>query len=94
MGRMKKFSTIEVGVSVIKRDGEDIESLLRRFKKKVNNSGILKDLKEKSHYEKPCIQRKKKRLEAKKRLIREQIKIEKRLRRKERGIKKDDSGTK
>ena len=61
----------EVGVSVVKRDNEDEESLMRRFKKKVNKSGILKDLKKKDYFDKPSMAKRKKKSEAKKRLKRE-----------------------
>ena len=57
----------EVGISVIARDKEDIESLIRRFKKKVNKSGILKDLRKKEYYDKPSMAKRKKSAEARKR---------------------------
>ena len=57
----------EVGISVIARDKEDVESLIRRFKKKVNKSGILKDLRKKEYYDKPSMAKRKKSAEARKR---------------------------
>lgn len=42
-----------------KNEYESIESMLRRFKKAVANSGILNDLREKEFYEKPTAARKK-----------------------------------
>ena len=61
----------EIGICVVARDKEDIESLIRRFKKKVNKSGILKDLRKKDYYNKPSMAKRIKKAEAKKRLERE-----------------------
>lgn len=61
----------EVIMGVEKRDNEDIESMIKRFKRKVNKSGILKDLKKTEFYDKPSVAKRKKRNEARKRLIRE-----------------------
>jgi small subunit ribosomal protein S21 len=69
------------GIVVVPRENEDIESLIKRFKKKVNHSGILRDVKIKSHYEKPSEFKKRKRNEARVRLIKEQLKLEKTKRR-------------
>jgi small subunit ribosomal protein S21 len=54
-----------MGLVVIRRDNEDIESLIKRFKKKVNNSGILREVRAHSFYEKPSVKRKRKEKEAK-----------------------------
>ena len=42
---------IEINV----RENESLESALRRFKKKWERSGVLKDVKRKSFYEKPSV---------------------------------------
>jgi len=42
------------------KPGESIESLLRRFKKEVENSGVLADLRKNERYEKPSVARKRK----------------------------------
>ena len=42
---------IEVNV----RDNESLEKALRRFKKKWERSGVLKDVKRKAFYEKPSV---------------------------------------
>ncbi|MBU1147407.1 MAG: 30S ribosomal protein S21 [Candidatus Omnitrophica bacterium] len=48
------MSRIEVG------HGEPLERALRRFKKKIERDGVLKQLKARKHYEKPSeIKRKK-----------------------------------
>ena len=42
---------IEINV----RDNESLEKALRRFKKKWERSGVLKEVKRKSFYEKPSV---------------------------------------
>mgnify|MGYP001033202650 CR=1 FL=1 len=54
---------------VIVKQNESIDGALRRFKKQIQESGILKDAREHEHYEKPSIKRKKKALAAKKRVM-------------------------
>ena len=39
------------GIVVYLREGESVDSLVKRFKKRVSKSGILLDLKEKMFYE-------------------------------------------
>ncbi len=56
---------------VINRPGEPLEKLLRIFKKQVEKSGVIGDLKKKDHYEKPSIRRKKKSIAARKRHIKQ-----------------------
>ena len=46
-----------------KRKGESIDSLLRKFKRKIKNEGTLKELREREFFEKPS-ESKKKRLKA------------------------------
>ena len=41
-------------------DNEPFESALRRFNKKVQQDGILAEIRRKEHYEKPSVKRKKK----------------------------------
>jgi small subunit ribosomal protein S21 len=59
---------IEVG------DTESIESAIKRFRKKCERDGINRELKKRSFYEKPSLQRKKKQETLKR-------KLEKKLRR-------------
>jgi small subunit ribosomal protein S21 len=47
------------GKTVVLKEGENINSALRRFKKKVDDSGLLEDLRNREAYIKPSIQRKK-----------------------------------
>lgn len=45
---------------------ESIESALKRFKRKCQNSGILKEVRKREFYQKPSVRRKLKALEARK----------------------------
>ena len=49
------------------RDGESLESALKRFKKKTALAGIMAEIRKKEHYEKPSVKRKKKAEAARKR---------------------------
>ena len=49
------------------REGEGFEQAYRRFKKQVEKTGVLSELKKREHYEKPSIQKKKKSIAAQKR---------------------------
>lgn len=50
-------------------ENESFESALRRFNKKIQQSGILAEARRREHYEKPSVKRKKKALAAKKRAL-------------------------
>jgi len=52
------------GLSVEVRNG-DFNGALRKFKRKVQESGIIQDVKEKQYYEKPTAKRKRKKAAAK-----------------------------
>lgn len=54
------------GRSVTVTDG-NVEKALRKFKKKIQSSNILNDLREKEHYTKPSVDRKLRRSAAKNR---------------------------
>ena len=45
---------------VLAGENESFESLLRRFNKRVQQSGILAEARRREHYEKPSIKRKRK----------------------------------
>ena len=72
----------EDGISVITRESEGIESLLRRFKRKVNKSEILKEYKLTTEYIKPSVKRRKKSMDARRRIVRELVKMEKDIKKK------------
>jgi small subunit ribosomal protein S21 len=48
-------------------DNEPLEKALRRFKRKLEREGILKQLKERKHYEKPSEKKRRKLKDARKR---------------------------
>ena len=55
------------GSVVYVRDGEDINKALRKFKKKIEESGLLDELRKCEFYEKPTAKRKRKKAAAKQR---------------------------
>jgi small subunit ribosomal protein S21 len=69
--------TDDFGVEVVLREGESITSLLRRFKRKVSKSEILKDYRKHGEFMSPGVKRRKKIKEARARVIKEMRKIEK-----------------
>ena len=52
---------------VIVKEGEPFEKAVKRFKKKVEAAGILKEVRRREHYLKPSIRRKEKQRAAEKR---------------------------
>ena len=62
-GEVKTLSIVRV------KDGESIESALKRFKKATEKAGILSEIRKREHYEKPSVKRKKKAIAAKKRAV-------------------------
>jgi small subunit ribosomal protein S21 len=53
------------------RGNESIEKMMRRFKKKCEKEGLIKDIKRSSHYEKPSERRRRKEKRAEKRQLKE-----------------------
>ena len=51
------------------KEDESFENALKRFKRKCEKSGILSELKKRQHYEKPSARRKRKTLQARKKLL-------------------------
>ena len=49
------------------KEGESIDSALRRFKRNVAKAGIQQEIRKREHYEKPSVKRKKKSEAARKR---------------------------
>jgi len=62
----KLYNTLQ-GNSVVVKENENINQALRRFKKKVDESGLLDTLRKKEFYEKPTTERKRKKGAAKSR---------------------------
>lgn len=54
MNNRKPFGRI-----VVLKENENINSALKRFKRKVEDSGVLDELREREHYVKPTTRRKK-----------------------------------
>jgi small subunit ribosomal protein S21 len=52
------------------REDESFEGALRRFKRKCEKSGILTELKKRQHFEKPSVKRKRKEVQARKKMMR------------------------
>ncbi|HNZ37182.1 MAG: 30S ribosomal protein S21 [Candidatus Marinimicrobia bacterium] len=57
-------------VEVTVYDNEPLERALRRFKKKFEKAGILNDVKKRTYYEKPSVEKRMRRAKAIKRLHR------------------------
>lgn len=55
---MSKFENKVKGSTVTLKENENINQALRRFKKKVEESGLLDTLRQKEFYEKPTTARK------------------------------------
>lgn len=52
------------------REEESFENALRRFKRKVEKSGVLTELRKRQYFEKPSVKRKRKVMQARKKLLR------------------------
>jgi small subunit ribosomal protein S21 len=52
------------------KEDESFENAMRRFKRKCEKSGILSELKKRQHYEKPSAKRKRKMIQARKKMLR------------------------
>lgn len=63
---MSKFDPVIRGTTVIVTH-DNVEKALRKFKKKIIESGLLRELKERESYEKPTTRRKKAKSAAKNR---------------------------
>ena len=61
--KVKTMSIVRVG------ENENLDSALRRFKRKCSRDGIIGDLRKKEFYESPSVKRKKKSEAARKRSI-------------------------
>jgi small subunit ribosomal protein S21 len=58
---MNNNNTVRVnGNTVYVKDNENINQALRRFKKKIDDSGLLEELRAREFYEKPTTERKRK----------------------------------
>ncbi len=64
------------GVCVVRRQGEDGEVLIKRFKKKYMKSGLLQEYKQRMFYEKPSDKKRRKHRETLRRLKKEKLKLD------------------
>jgi len=48
------------GICVVKRKGESVEDLIKRFRKKYSKSGIVKEFRDRMYFEKPSDRRRRK----------------------------------
>ena len=62
-------------ITIKVRRNENINRVLSRFKAAVMSEGIMKAVKEKSHFVKPCLQRKLKREEAQRQRMKDEMKL-------------------
>lgn len=65
---------------VYAKEGEPFQVTLRRFKKSCEKAGLLSDIKKNNYYEKPCVERRRKAKDARRKLLKLQRK-QKRLNR-------------
>ena len=59
-----------MATKVVAQPGESVDSLIRKFNKKVQNEGILAEIKKREHYIKPSLRRQQKIQLARKKYIR------------------------
>ena len=62
-------------ITIKVRRNENVNRVLSRFKAAVMSEGIMKAVKEKSHFVKPCLQRKLKREEAQRQRMKDEMKL-------------------
>lgn len=58
-------------VGIILSDSENIDKALKRFKKKYERSGVLKEFKKRTFFVKPSIEKRMERIKARRRAIKE-----------------------
>jgi small subunit ribosomal protein S21 len=61
---------IETMPTVQVKEDESFENALRRFKRKCEKAGVLTELKKRQYFEKPSVKRKRKAIQAKKKIAR------------------------
>ena len=55
---------------IVVKEDESFENALRRFKRKCEKAGVLTELKKRQHFEKPSVKRKRKAIQARKKMLR------------------------
>jgi small subunit ribosomal protein S21 len=69
-GETRRSEVISAMPVVQVREDESFENALRRFKRKVEKSGLLTELRKRQHFEKPSVKRKRKDAQARKKMLR------------------------
>ena len=64
------------GICVVRRKDESYEDLMKRFRKKFSKSGIIKELRDRTAYEKPSARKRRKKAQSIKGIEKEQYKLE------------------
>ena len=59
-----------MAIRIKARGGESVEQMLRRFKKLCEKEGLTKEIKRRQYFEKPSVKRKRKQLQARKKILR------------------------
>ncbi len=59
-----------MATKVVAQPGESVDSLIRKFNKKVQSEGIMQEIKKREHYLKPSLKRQQKLQMARKKYIR------------------------
>jgi small subunit ribosomal protein S21 len=54
-------------IEIKMKDGERIDNALKRFRKAVEKSGVMQELRKREHFEKPSVKKKRKQAAARKR---------------------------
>ena len=57
-------------VGIVVQENENIDRALRRFKKKYERSGVLKEVKKRSYFTKPSVEKRMKKIKAIRRALR------------------------
>ena len=57
---------------IILREGDSFEAALKKFKKQVEKTGVLSEVRKREAYEKPSVKKKRKEVAARKRLVKKQ----------------------
>ena len=71
-------------ISIKVKPKENINRVLSKFKSAVMNEGIMKDVRAKSYFIKPCLKRKLKREEAARQRMKDEMKVIRKLQNEER----------
>lgn len=64
------------GICAVRRKDETYDDFLKRFRKKFSKSGIIKELRDRTYYEKPSAKKRRKKAQSIKGIEKEQLKFE------------------